>query len=52
MNISLRKCTIQDLDILLEYAAETFYQTFAHLNNAEDMEKYIEAKKSYANAVS
>ena len=43
MNISIRKCTIQDLDILLEYAAETFYQTFAHLNTAEDMERYIES---------
>lgn len=42
MNISIRKCTAQDLDMLRDYAIETFYQTFAHLNTAEDMKKYIE----------
>ena len=42
MSILMKKCTVEDLDILRRLSIETFYQTFAHLNTDEDMAEYLE----------
>ena len=42
MSKVLRKCTIEDLDILRELSIKTYYETFAHLNTPEDMAAYLE----------
>ena len=42
MNVSIRKCTQEDLDILRDFSIRTFYNTFAHLNTAENMNKYLD----------
>jgi diamine N-acetyltransferase len=41
MNIILRKCTLDDFDVLRELSIRTYYETFTHLNTAEDMEEYL-----------
>ena len=38
----LKKCTIEDLDVLRELCIRTFYETFAHLNTVEDMQAYLD----------
>lgn len=38
----LRKCTMDDFNVLRELAIGTYYETFAHLNTKEDMEAYLE----------
>lgn len=38
----LRKCTIDDFDVLRELSINTYFETFAHLNTKEDMEAYLE----------
>ena len=42
MDISIKKCTTQDFDKLRQLSIETYYQTFAHMNTAEDMVAYLE----------
>lgn len=42
MNILMKKCTVEDFDILRQISIKTYYETFAHLNTAEDMETYLE----------
>ena len=41
MNIEFKKCTLTDLDVLREFAADIFYKTFADLNTPENMEAYL-----------
>ena len=40
---SIKKCTLQDLDSLRKISIETFYQTFADMNTAENMSAYLES---------
>ena len=42
MDKFLKKCTIEDFDILRELSIRTYYETFAHLNTKEDMDAYLE----------
>ena len=42
MNIVFRKCNNEDLNLLREFSVNTYYDTFAHLNTAEDMAVYPE----------
>ena len=42
MNILMKKCTVEDFEILRQLSIETFCQTFAHLNTAKDMAEYLE----------
>ena len=38
----IKKCTLQDLESLQKISIETFYQTFANSNTAENMKAYLE----------
>ena len=38
----IKKCTLQDLESLQKISIETFYQTFADSNSAENMKEYLE----------
>jgi ribosomal protein S18 acetylase RimI-like enzyme len=38
---TVREVTIGDLEVLIELGVRTFNETFAHLNNAEDMDAYL-----------
>ena len=42
MNVVLRKCSADDFENLRELSIRTYYETFAHLNTAEDMAAYLE----------
>ena len=42
MNIVLRKCNAEDFETLRALSIRTYYETFAHLNTAEDMAAYLE----------
>ena len=37
MDISLKLCSIEDLDTLCELSIRTYYETFAALNTPENM---------------
>ena len=39
---SIKKCTLQDLELLCKISRETFYQTFADTNTEENMKAYLE----------
>ena len=39
----IKKCTLQDLDNLRKISIETFYQTFADSNTAENMKAYLQS---------
>ena len=41
MSIVLKKCTVDDLDILRELSIRTYYETFSHLNTPENMAAYL-----------
>ncbi len=43
MNISIKKCCIDDLSDLMQLSKETFYQTFSKSNTAQDMATYLES---------
>ena len=38
----LKKCAIEELDILSELSIKTFYKTFAHLNTKENIDAYLQ----------
>ena len=38
----IKKCTLEDLELLCEISRETFYQTFADSNSAENMQAYLD----------
>jgi diamine N-acetyltransferase len=40
---TVREATLADLEVLIELGVRTFNETFAHLNNAEDMDAYLSA---------
>lgn len=42
MGIHIKKCTLEDLDILHESAVKTYRETFAHMNTKENMDIYLE----------
>ena len=42
MKAILRKCTMDDFDVLRELSIRTYYETFAHLNTPEDMQAYLD----------
>ncbi len=42
MDVILRKCCTDDFRALRELSIRTYYETFAHLNTAEDMAAYLE----------
>ncbi|MEN8790536.1 MAG: N-acetyltransferase [Flavobacteriaceae bacterium] len=42
MDLSLAKCTIEKLDLLLEISKATFRDAFEHLNDPEDFQAYLE----------
>lgn len=39
-NIEIKQATINDIDTLLNLSRQTFFDAFAHLNDAADMESY------------
>lgn len=39
----IKKCTLQDLESLRNISIETFYQTFADSNTAENMQAYLQS---------
>ena len=39
----IKKCTLQDLESLRKISIETFYQTFADSNTAENMQAYLQS---------
>lgn len=41
MSIILRQCTLEDFDVLHDLSIRTYYETFADMNTAEDMEAYL-----------
>lgn len=41
INMELKKATSNDLEMLLELAITTFENTYAHLNDPEDFENYM-----------
>lgn len=41
MNLDLRRCTVENLEILRALSIQTYYETFAHLNTAEHMNAYL-----------
>src|SRR6476660_9648237 len=45
-NIIIREAGPSDLDLLQQTGRQTFYETFAESNSAEDMTKYLEEKFS------
>jgi diamine N-acetyltransferase len=42
MTISIKKCILEDLQLLQEISYETFNDTFKHQNSPENMEVYLE----------
>ena len=42
MDVLFRRCTEADLDVLRELSIRTFYETFAHMNSAEEISAYLE----------
>jgi hypothetical protein len=42
MNISIKQCSIQDLDVLRAFSIKTYYQTFARHNPPEIMTAYLQ----------
>lgn len=40
MICDIRQATLNDLELLLNFSRETFYEFFAHLNKPEDIEAY------------
>lgn len=42
MKLTIKKSTVDDFEKLLSLSKETFYQTFADQNTAEDMAEYLE----------
>ncbi len=42
MEKCLKKCTMDDFDVLRELSIRTYYETFAHLNTTEDMQVYLD----------
>lgn len=42
MNITIKKCTLDDLHMLQEISYETFNETFKHQNSPENMHAYLE----------
>ena len=42
MTINIKKCTIEDLPILLEISYETFNETFKKQNSPENIKAYLE----------
>jgi|SRR4051794_15734241 ribosomal protein S18 acetylase RimI-like enzyme len=42
MTITIKKCTLQDLQTLQEISYETFNETFKHKNSPENMNAYLE----------
>jgi len=43
MELIFRPCTPADVDALSEFSRRTYYETFAHMNTAENMEAYLTA---------
>ena len=41
MNISMRKCTVDDVETLKALSIKTYYETFISLTTAEDMDAYL-----------
>lgn len=42
MNITIKKCTIEDLELLQEISIETFRDTFKDQNSPENMKAYLD----------
>lgn len=42
MDLSFRKCTLNDVQVLLDFSKNTFIDTFAHLNTKENMKAYLD----------
>ena len=42
MDVALRKCTTDDLDIVRELSIRTFYDTYSELNTPENIRICIE----------
>jgi len=50
--ISIKRVSIDELDILLTYSKRTFYEFFAHLNEPANMEAYSSAAFTRENMLS
>ena len=42
MNLAIKKCTAEDLEVLRQLSIKTYYETFSHQNTAENMAAYLE----------
>ncbi len=42
MTIHIRKCTLEDLEILQDVSVETFNETFKDQNSPENMKAYLD----------
>lgn len=42
MTLSIKKCTLEDLNSLRQISIDTFFQTFSNSNTAENMKAYLE----------
>lgn len=43
MNLSLKKCSLKDIEILRDISIKTYYATFAEFNVKENMNAYLDA---------
>ena len=50
MDTSIRLCTMDGLPELRNLSINTFYETFAPMNTAEDMENYLATSFDEANS--
>ena len=44
---SIAKCTLKEIETVIDISKKTFYETFAGENTKEDMEEYIKENLSY-----
>ncbi|GAB2542374.1 GNAT family N-acetyltransferase [Gracilibacillus alcaliphilus] len=42
MKTTIRKCTLDDLQLLQQIGTETYNETYSHLNTPENMNEYLE----------
>ncbi len=47
MDISIKKCTLDEIDILIKLSKACFYETFSADNSEDDMKTYLENAFAY-----
>ncbi|MFC4386457.1 GNAT family N-acetyltransferase [Gracilibacillus marinus] len=43
MRTNIRKCTLEDLQIIQEIGTQTYNETYSHLHTPEDMNEYLDS---------